>query len=195
MAKDDIPIRLVVGLGNPGARYEATRHNAGFWFADELARRHGALFRSESKFHGALCRIREGGRELLLLKPDTFMNRSGQSISAVARFFKIPPEAILVAHDELDIPCGAVRLKRGGGHGGHNGLRDTINQLGSKAFMRLRLGIDHPGHKDDVVGYVLSKPAPGERQGIEAAIDEAAETLGWIAEAEFNKAMNRLHSL
>ncbi len=192
MATQKTAVRLIVGLGNPGPRYEETRHNAGFWFADEIARRNGALFRSEAKFHGALCKASVGGAEVLVLKPDTFMNRSGQAIGAVCRFYKIPAEAVLVAHDELDIPAGSVRLKRGGGHGGHNGLRDTIRHLG-REFLRLRLGIDHPGHRDGVVDYVLTRPAPAEREGIEAAIDEAVDSLPQIVSGELDKAMNRLH--
>ena len=138
-------IRLVVGLGNPGAQYEDTRHNAGFWYVEQLARSHGAILQPEKKFFGMTARVQIGGQEVRLLNPTTFMNRSGQAVGAMATFFKIPPESILVVHDELDLPAGVGRLKQGGGHGGHNGLRDIISSLGnSREFLRLRLGIGHP---------------------------------------------------
>lgn len=186
-------ISLIVGLGNPGRSYEETRHNAGFWFVDELARRHGGNFKVESKFHGELCRVHVGGHEVRLLKPTTYMNRSGQAIHAVANFYKIPAEAILVAHDELDLPPGTVRFKRGGGHGGHNGLRDTIARFG-KEFPRMRLGIGHPGHKDRVHDYVLGRPSSDDRHAIVDAVDEACDALPQLLDGHFEKAMNRLHS-
>ena len=145
-----LPISLIVGLGNPGGQYAETRHNAGFWFVDLLARKHGCVFRNESRFHGETCRIFQGSRECRLLKPATFMNRSGQAVSSLAAYFRIPPEQILIAHDELDLPPGTVRLKQGGGHAGHNGLRDIISALGGRDFWRLRIGIDRPG---TVIGW------------------------------------------
>ena len=187
-------IQLIVGLGNPGPQYEATRHNAGFWFVDEVAHACGGQLRSENKFHGEACKVRLGERDVWLLKPMTFMNRSGQSAAALARFYKIPVEEILVVHDELDLPPGALKLKKGGGHGGHNGLRDLIAQLGGKDFVRLRVGIGHPGHSSQVTGYVLTKPPASEREDIEAALRDAEESLPDIVGGELQKAMNRLHS-
>ena len=185
-------IELVVGLGNPGPRYDQTRHNAGFWFVDALAREAGCTLRKEARFHGELgrCRI---GNDVRLLKPDTFMNRSGQSVAAVARYFGVDVERILVVHDDLDLAPGVVRLKRGGGHGGHNGLRDLIAHLGSRAFLRLRLGIGHPGHRDEVVDYVLSRPRPEEREAIETGIRRALEVMPLVVEGRLEAAMNVLH--
>ncbi len=188
------PVQLIVGLGNPGPKYEQTRHNVGFVFVDELARSKGASFKLENKFHGDVCKLSLAGNELWLLKPNTFMNLSGKSVAALARFYKIAPESILVVHDELDIPPGQLRLKQGGGHGGHNGLRDMIAQLGSKEFMRLRVGIGHPGQSRDVSNYVLGKAARDEQIDIDAAIDEALHTLPKIIEGEMQAAMNHLHS-
>lgn len=188
-------IQLIVGLGNPGAKYEPTRHNAGFWFVDSLARQHGATLKSENKFHGEACRLLLDGQELWLLKPMTFMNKSGQAIAALANFYKITPEAILVAHDELDLPPGEARLKKGGGHGGHNGLRDTITQLGNnKDFQRLRIGIGHPGHSSQVTGYVLGKAPADEQRLMEQAIDRALDVMPLAVSGEIQKAMNQLHS-
>jgi len=188
-------IQLIVGLGNPGPQYEQTRHNAGFWFVEAIARRHGGSFKSDSKFHGETCKLRLEGEELWLLKPMTFMNKSGQAIAALARFYKIPPEGILVAHDELDLPPGDIRLKTGGGHGGHNGLRDTISQLGgSRDFHRLRIGIGHPGHSSQVTGYVLGKAPASEQIEMESAIDRALDALPLAIGGELQKAMNQLHS-
>ena len=160
MAKDaqTKSIQLIVGLGNPGAQYEDTRHNAGFWFVEQLARAYGGSLQPEKKFFGYAARITIGGQDVRLLTPSTFMNRSGQAVNAIATFYKIPPQAILVAHDELDHPPGIGRLKQGGGHGGHNGLRDIISSLGNnKDFCRLRIGIGHPGNSKAVVNYVLKK--------------------------------------
>ena len=190
-------IMLVVGLGNPGEKYARTRHNAGFWFVDELARRHGGSFRTESKHQGELARINltvAGTRqELWLLKPTTFMNRSGASIASVSHFYKIPPGSILVAHDELDLVAGTVRLKLAGGHGGHNGLRDTIAAIGAD-FWRLRLGIGHPGHKDLVLDYVLQRASAADEQSIENAIGKAADVLPLLLKQGGEKAMTRLHT-
>jgi PTH1 family peptidyl-tRNA hydrolase len=192
-ASDTSGIRLIVGLGNPGAQYEGTRHNAGFWFVDQLAREHGGMFKTESRFNGQVCRIRAGGAECWLLKPTTYMNRSGQSVSSLARYYKLTPEQILVAHDELDLAAGAVRLKLGGGHAGHNGLRDIMSALGGGGFWRLRIGIDHPGDRDRVVDYVLSRPSRGDADGIQAAIGDAGALLPQLMAGEYQKVMNRLH--
>lgn len=187
-------IRLIVGLGNPGAKYESTRHNVGFWFVDAIAARHSGAFRVESKFHGMLCRVLVGGQDLRLLKPTTFMNRSGQSVSAVARYFGLPVDSILIAHDELDHPVGSVRLKQGGGHAGHNGLRDSIAALGSRDFWRLRIGIDHPGDRNQVVNYVLGRPSRDDERQILDGLDDAERALDDLTRGQFQKAMNRLHS-
>lgn len=188
-------IRLLVGLGNPGEQYEATRHNVGFWLVDRIAADFRETFRSEPKFHGQLARISVGGADLRLLKPSTYMNRSGQSIAAVARFYSILPEQILVAHDELDHPVGQVRLKQGGGHAGHNGLRDTIAALGgSRDFWRLRIGIAHPGDRTLVTGYVLGRPSKADAEQIDAALADAERILGDLLAGRFQIAMNRLHS-
>ena len=189
----DAGIRLIVGLGNPGAQYEATRHNVGFWFVDAIANASREPFRVEPKFFGELCRISLGGRDLRLLKPATYMNRSGQSVAAVARYFDLSPEQILVAHDELDLPVGSVRLKQGGGHAGHNGLRDTIAVLGTREFWRLRIGIAHPGDRTLVTGYVLGRPSREDGEGIFNALTDAEHVLVDLAEAKFQLAMNHLH--
>lgn len=187
-------IQLIVGLGNPGPEYDRTRHNAGFWFVDALARHKGVILRHENKFHGETGQLRLDGDECRLLKPLTYMNRSGQSVSALARFYRIPPEAILVIHDELDLPAGTARLKQGGGHGGHNGLRDITSALGGNGFLRLRLGIGHPGHRDQVVDYVLKKPSKEDERLIEDAIDDALLVVPQLLAGEIERAMNQLHS-
>ncbi|WP_026289719.1 aminoacyl-tRNA hydrolase [Thioalkalivibrio sulfidiphilus] len=187
------PVQLVAGLGNPGPKYTETRHNAGFWFVDALARRHGGTFRQENKFAGESARISLGGQEVWLLKPQTFMNRSGQSVKLLATFYKIPVESILVVHDELDLPPGEVRLKRGGGHGGHNGLRDIMAHLG-KEFLRLRLGVGHPGHKDQVVDYVLQRPSRDDEADILRAIDHGLDVMSEVIAGELERAMHKLHS-
>jgi len=188
------PIRLIAGLGNPGAGYERTRHNAGFWFLDEVARHHGGVFRRDASYQGETCRLSIGGHPLWLLKPMTFMNRSGISVAALARFFKIDTAALLIAHDELDLAPGTVRLKRSGGHGGHNGLRDIHARLGSGDYRRIRIGIGHPGHAREVVDYVLQRPSDQDRQLIEAAIDAAVEALPAIVAGDYSSAMNTLHA-
>jgi PTH1 family peptidyl-tRNA hydrolase len=189
----DSPIRAVVGLGNPGAEYEYTRHNAGFWFVDRLAEHARADFRVESKFQGVLAKARIGGQDLLLLKPATFMNRSGQAAQALAAFYKIAPEQILVAHDELDLPAGTARFKRGGGHGGHNGLRSLHQHLG-EAYARLRIGIGHPGHKDRVLDYVLGRPGAADLDGIDQALDRAEAALETLIKSGWDKAAQQLHT-
>jgi PTH1 family peptidyl-tRNA hydrolase len=188
------PIRLIVGLGNPGPDYEATRHNAGFWFLDRLAEQHHESFRTESRHHGQVCKLDLYGQEVRLLKPTTFMNRSGQAVSSLANYFRIVPEEILVAHDELDLPPGEVRLKSAGGHAGHNGLRDIMSALGTPGFQRLRLGIDHPNSRGAVINYVLGRPSKADREAIDSAIDKAIGTLPWIIKGEMQRAMNQLHS-
>lgn len=187
-------IQLIVGLGNPGSQYEPTRHNAGFWFADELVQRCRQSFRSEQRFHSEVARCLLDGNECRLQKPMTFMNRSGQAVGSLARFFKIPLQQILVVHDELDLPPGTIRLKKGGGHGGHNGLRDLISHLGSKDFYRLRVGIGHPGHRDQVVDYVLHRPSKEDRRQIDDAIYDALNVMPDVAEGKFELAMNSLHA-
>lgn len=189
----DAGIRLVVGLGNPGSQYESTRHNVGFWFVDSVVHARRESFRAESKFQGDLCRLSLAGVDLRLLKPSTFMNRSGQSIAAVSRYFDIPPSQILVAHDELDLPVGALRLKQGGGHAGHNGLRDTIAALGTRDFWRLRIGIAHPGDRSLVTGYVLGHPSREDGGLIRAALDDAERALPDLIGAQFQSVMSRLH--
>lgn len=185
---------LIAGLGNPGPQYEHTRHNVGFWWLDQLAHDHAVSFSAESKFHGQLARCQIGQDTLFLLKPLVFMNRSGQSVAALAQFYKIPPEHILVIHDELDLPVGTAKLKKSGGHGGHNGLRDIISRLGSKDFLRCRLGIDHPGHSSLVSNYVLNKPSQTDRQQIMDAIDNALRVLPDVVSGDLEKAMHWLHS-
>lgn len=188
-------VQLIVGLANPGSQYQNTRHNAGEWFVQEIARRYNTTLKLENKFYGFTAQVTINGQDVKLLVPITFMNKSGQAIAAMAQFYKIPTEQILVAHDELDLPPGVAKFKRGGGHGGHNGLRDTISRLANnKEFLRLRLGIGHPGHKDKVTGYVLGKAPASEQTLLDAAVDEAARcTELWFKDG-FNKAMNRLHS-
>jgi len=186
-------IQIIVGLGNPGNRYEDTRHNAGFWFVDTLARRFGAVFKEERRFQGDLARIDVAGRELRLLKPTTFMNRSGNAIRSLAAYLKVPPEAVMVVHDDLDLPAGTVRLKRGGGAGGHNGLRDVIAHLG-REFFRLRIGVGHPGHQNEVIDYVLTRPTREEEAAIRASIDEAADVMPVLLGEGEQRAMTRLHT-
>ncbi len=183
-----------MGLGNPGPQYETTRHNAGAWFVQHIAEQANASLRPETKFQGLAGKINLDGRECRLLLPTTFMNHSGRALIAIAKFFKIEPQAILVAHDELDMPAGQVKLKQQGGHGGHNGLRDIITHLGSKDFLRLRLGIGHPGHKDAVLNYVLGKPSQADRDNINHAIDAASHVLNLLLEGDIQKAILQLHS-
>jgi PTH1 family peptidyl-tRNA hydrolase len=188
-----LPIRVVVGLGNPGPEHLNTRHNAGFWFVDLLAKRHGGEFRDYRKYSGETTRVTIAGQELILLKPTTYMNRSGLSVRQVSDFFKVEPSAILVAHDELDIPVGTLRLKAGGGHGGHNGLRDTIAHIGEN-FWRLRLGIGHPGNKAEVIDYVLTRAPRAEEELIHEAVNTAADCMPLLLEQGAERAMTKLHS-
>lgn len=182
-------IELIVGLGNPGPEYAATRHNAGSWFLARL----GVALRQEGKFAGRVGRLENAGQGCFVLQPTTFMNRSGQSVAALAGYYRIPAASILVAYDELDLPPGAVRLKRGGGAGGHNGIRDIIAHLGDPGFARLRLGIGHPGVREWVTPYVLSSPPSHQRLAIEAAIDAAIEHLPRILDGDLEPVMNHLH--
>ena len=188
-----LPLRIVVGLGNPGPEHLVTRHNAGFWFVDLLARRHGGEFRDYRKFSGETARITLSEREIVLLKPTTYMNRSGLAVRQLSEFYKIAPEDILVAHDELDLPVGSVRLKQGGGHGGHNGLRDTIAHIG-EAFWRIRLGIGHPGNKAEVIDYVLTRAPRAEEDLILETVSTAADCMPLLLEQGAERAMTRLHS-
>ena len=187
------PIRIVVGLGNPGERYEQTRHNAGFWFVDLIARQFGGQFREDRRHQGEIARVRVEGQDLLLLKPLTFMNRSGASVRSLAAYLKIPPEAVLVAHDDLDLPTGTVKLKRGGGPGGHNGLKDVIAHLG-REFFRMRFGVGHPGHQSDVIDYVLNRPSREDAEAILESVREAAEVLPVLIGHGEQRAMHRLHT-
>jgi len=186
-------IKLLVGLGNPGPAYEDTRHNAGFWWVDEAARTLGANLSPDKAYFGIVGRVNRPSGPVWLLQPQTFMNRSGQSVAALARFFKIEPSEILVAHDELDVPPGQLKLKRGGGHAGHNGLRDIQAQLGSPDFWRLRLGIGHPGVKAEVADYVLRRPPSDERRAIEDSIQSTIAALDLLLDAQMDKAMAKLH--
>jgi PTH1 family peptidyl-tRNA hydrolase len=188
-----LPLRIIVGLGNPGPEHQITRHNAGFWFVDLLARRHGAEFRDYRKYSGETARVTIDGQDLILLKPTTYMNRSGLSVRQISDFYKVVPDDILVAHDELDLPVGSVRLKNGGGHGGHNGLRDTIAHIGEN-FWRLRLGIGHPGNKAEVIDYVLTRAPRVEEDLILDAVNTAADVVPLILEQGAERAMTKLHS-
>jgi PTH1 family peptidyl-tRNA hydrolase len=188
------PIGLIAGLGNPGDQYERSRHNAGFWFIDALASQIHVTLRSEARFHGALARVVDGERTCWLLKPATFMNRSGVAVAAAAQYYRIAVDRILVVHDDLDLPPGVARLKRGGGHGGHNGLRDVIARLGDGGFARLRIGIGHPGMRDDVTGFVLSAPGREDAQQITAAVHAALQLVDLLLSGDLERAMHRLHS-
>ncbi len=187
-------IKLIVGLANPGAKYEGTRHNAGEWLVNELARMYNTSLKDEAKYFGKTAKINTVNGDVWLLIPTTFMNLSGKAVGALAHFFRIKAEEILIAHDELDLPPGVAKLKQGGGHGGHNGLKDIISALGNNNFYRIRLGIGHPGHKDQVAGYVLSKPAPQDQQKINAVIDEASRCLEILFKDGVTSATNRLNS-
>ena len=187
-------LRLIVGLGNPGPEHARTRHNAGFWFIDALAEQAGARFGLESKLFGETAKAVIAGQNTWLLKPATFMNLSGKSITAALRYWKIEPEEMLVAHDELDLPPGVARLKFDGGHGGQNGLRDTMRLLGHGKFHRLRVGIGHPGHKDKVTPWVLGKPGRDDEASILRAIDDAIGILPLAMDGNFQDAMTRLHT-
>ena len=194
MSARSIDLKVIVGLGNPGPKYTETRHNAGFWFVEEVARRFGGSFRAEKKFFGELAKVNIEGSDIWLLKPQTFMNRSGQAVKSLLSFYRIKADQLLVAHDEIDLPPGSIKLKTGGGHGGHNGLRDIISQLGTKDFHRLRIGVGHPGSKDQVVDYVLHSAPKAERSLIDADIDDAVRIMPELARGELEQAMHKLHS-
>lgn len=185
---------LLVGLGNPGDRYAQTRHNAGFWFLEAAARRLKLDFRFEKRFYGRLAEGEWNGGKLRLLAPETYMNHSGRAVAAITSFFKIPAQRILVAYDEIDLPPGTVRLKVGGGHAGHNGLRDVGAALGSPGFARLRIGVGHPGLAAEVVDYVLKRPGKAEQAQIESSIDAACEALPTILDGDLSRAMQVLHT-
>jgi PTH1 family peptidyl-tRNA hydrolase len=188
-----VPLKLIAGLGNPGGEYARTRHNAGFQFIEELARRHGASFRSEPRHQGEMAKARIDGQDVWLLKPMTYMNNSGGPIHSVAGFYKIPPDSILVAYDELDFAPGVVRLKQGGGAAGHNGMRDIIAQIGDP-FWRLRIGIGHPGDRSAVLNYVLGRPSAQDAALIAETIDAAIEAVPPLMSEGGQKAMTRLHT-
>jgi len=187
-------IQLIAGLGNPGTKYEQTRHNAGFWFVDEVARRYAGKFRAESRFASEVASCQVDGQECRLQKPQEFMNRSGRPVATLAAFYRIPRPAILVVHDDLDLPPGTVRLKQDGGHGGHNGLRDLIPSLGGNDFLRLRIGIGHPGNRNEVSDYVLNDPRNEERGLIDEAMKNAQEIAHLVIEGKTEAAMLKLHS-
>ena len=188
-------IRLIVGLANPGQEYSRTRHNAGAWFINELAKWHNTQLREEAKYFGYTARIDVAGQDVRLLIPTTFMNLSGKSVSALAKFYRIDVTQILVVHDELDLPPGVAKFKQGGSHGGHNGLKDIISKMAnSREFYRLRIGIGHPGHKDKVTGYVLGKAQAKEQEQMDAAIAEAVRCIDILAKDGMTKAMTRLHT-
>jgi PTH1 family peptidyl-tRNA hydrolase len=187
-----LPLRLIVGLGNPGPEHEQTRHNAGFWLVDRLAAQHRGSLRPHSRYQGDVGRVEIGGREIWLLKPTTYMNRSGSAIRALTDYLRIQPAEVLVAHDELDLGVGVVRLKLGGGAGGHNGLKDTITQIGD-GFWRFRLGIGHPGNRDQVIDYVLRRAPAAEDALIRGGVDAAADAVPRLLDDGAEKVMNALH--
>lgn len=187
-------IRMLVGLGNPGPEYEATRHNAGFWWLDAVAAKLGARLAFDRSYHGLVARVTHPGGPLWLVEPQTYMNLSGKSVAALARFFKIEPKEILVAHDELDLLPGQVKLKQGGSHAGHNGLKDIVAQFGSADFWRLRLGIGHPGVKAEVIHYVLKKPSLEHREAIDHCIERTLASLDLLLAGEMERAMMKVHS-
>lgn len=187
-------IRLVLGLGNPGQEYKGTRHNAGFWYLDHLAEQLGARLLPNAKLHVEIAQVNLAGERLLLAKPMTFMNRSGLASQALLHFYKLAPESMIVVHDELDLSPGTARLKFDGGHGGQNGLRDISAQLGHGKYHRLRLGIGHPGHKDQVTPWVLGRPSVDQERQIRGAIADASDVLPLLVAGQVNDAMKRLHT-
>ena len=185
---------VIVGLGNPGPKYAETRHNAGFWFLDRLAGRVGAVFRQQTKMSAEIAKGNFDGQEVILVKPTTFMNHSGQAVRAVLDYYKLDARNMLIAYDELDLPSGAARLKSGGGHGGHNGMRDVFRHVPQREFVRLRIGIGHPGLKEQVTPYVLSRPRLEEQISIDRAIEAAEDSLGLVLDHELVKAQTELHT-
>jgi PTH1 family peptidyl-tRNA hydrolase len=194
MPGERVQFELIAGFGNPGSEYAATRHNAGFWFVDELAERAGATFNTDKRFFAAVASAQIAGRKVLLVKPMNYMNNSGQGLAAVARFFKIDATKILIAHDELDIAPGEIRLKKAGGHGGHNGLRDSVAKMGGGDFWRLRIGIGHPGHKSAVSGYVLKRAPADQQRLIDEAVELALRESTTIIDGDINEATKALHT-
>jgi peptidyl-tRNA hydrolase, PTH1 family len=186
-------IRIVAGLGNPDEKYERTLHNAGFWFVDALARKFGGHFRYEKKFDAETCRVKIHGEDVWLIKPQSYMNRSGPPVRGLLDYYRLGPDELLVAHDEIDLPPGTVRLKEGGGHGGHNGIRDVIRHCGPD-FLRLRLGVGHPGEKDQVTNYVLKRGAAEVESAVERNIDDAISVLPELVEGKAGAAMKKLHT-
>jgi len=187
------PIRIIAGLGNPEDRYERTLHNAGFWFVDALARKYGGSFRYEKKFDADSCRVKMHGEDVWLVKPQSYMNNSGQPIRGLLDYYRLSVAELLVAHDEIDLPPGTVRLKEGGGHGGHNGLRDIVRHCGAD-FLRLRLGVGHPGDKDQVTNYVLKRGSSDVEAAIERNIDDAMAVMPELVDGNINAAMKKLHT-
>jgi PTH1 family peptidyl-tRNA hydrolase len=186
-------LSIIAGLGNPEDKYERTLHNAGFWFVNELARKYGGEFRYEKRFDADCCKVSIGGCEIWLVKPQSYMNRSGGPVRAVIDYYRLNPEHLLVAHDEIDLPPGTVRLKQGGGHGGHNGIRDVIRHCGAD-FMRLRLGVGHPGDKDEVTNYVLKRGSSTIERAVADNVDEAIAVMSILIEEGLNAAMKKLHT-
>ena len=186
-------IQAIVGLGNPGADYVMTRHNVGWWLVDAVAQRERAAFSTAKKLHAEACQVSLGGQRVHLLKPQTFMNKSGLSVQALCQFYKLSPAEVLVVHDELDLPAGTAKLKRGGGHGGHNGLRSVISHLGAD-FARLRLGIGHPGHKDQVLGYVLKRAGRDDDAAIVDAIGRSTAAIDTLMAQGWDHAAQQLHT-
>ncbi|MCX7552970.1 aminoacyl-tRNA hydrolase [Marinicella sp. S1101] len=187
-------MQVIFGLGNPGEKYQSTRHNAGFWFVDALAATHNATFKTEKKFKAEVATINHMGQKLWLVKPQTFMNCSGQSVIPFIKFYRIPIDQVLVAYDELDIPAGTAKLKRGGGHGGHNGLRDIIPGMGSE-FKRLRIGIGHPGDKSKVTPWVLGRPSLNDAIEIERCIDKCVKEVDNLLKGDWDRAMKNIHTV
>ncbi len=188
------PIQLIVGLANPGKEYADTRHNAGAWFIDEILSQLNVQLRPESKYHGLYGSFKTQDHLCHLLIPTTYMNHSGQAVRACLNYLKLPPEALLVAHDEIDLPVGAVKLKFDGGHGGHNGLKDIMRHLNTKQFYRLRIGVGRPKNSHDVVDYVLDRPSKADRKSIDQAIATVQDVMPLILQGEMQKAMHQLHS-
>lgn len=186
--------KLIAGLGNPGAEYAETRHNAGFWFLDALVREYHVELRPEKRFSAEACQLASGDERCWLLKPATFMNLSGRAVAGFASYYNIAPAEIIVIYDEIDLPPGSVRFKFRGGHGGHNGIRDIIQHLGSPDFYRVRIGVGHPGHRDQVISYVLGRPPKAERELIQTAIDSVLVEMPGIFRGDYEKVMHRLHS-
>ncbi len=187
-------LKLIAGLGNPGTDYSTTRHNAGFWFVDRLAEKHQIRFATQKKLSGDLARIKTPGIDCLIFKPATYMNSSGRALRAVADYFRIEPAQTLVVHDEIDLDAGEIRLKKGGGHGGHKGLRDISEKLGNADYLRLRIGVSHPGDKTRVLAHVLGRPDSGDTELINTALQRGLEILPLLFAGELDKAMTRLHT-